>query len=118
MRFGRWGWVVGLAMAALLAGACGLEQKRAEPGDDGLPELSAERLGTPGSVWDTLEPEERVALERSGMSGIAEHGDGPADPDAFFEPRDSTADKAGKVGFSLLMVAATIGSAVAPFFLF
>ena len=44
--------------------------------------------------------------------------DGPTDPDAFFEPRDSTADKAGKVGFSLLMVAATIGSAVAPFFLF
>jgi len=108
----RWrAWRAGLAAVVLVA-ACGLSgiAKKDQP-----PEFSAERLGDlseQDSILDVLDPDEREAVERSGISGARpEHQ--PAPPED-----ESTADKAGKAAVSVLSVAISVGAAVAPYLLF
>ncbi len=105
--------VVGLLLG--VAVACGLDGRRASHPDDGEPEFSAERLdiAKQDSVLDLLEPEEREAVARSGISGAR-----PEHVAAAGEETETKADTAGKVGLSLLTVALSVGAAVAPFLLF
>jgi hypothetical protein len=112
-----------VAAGVLLAG-CGAEQHRPgfhDPAHE-TPEFSAARLGEPeeGSVVDFLEPEEREAVRRSGMTGM------DLEPRAAVKLKEPpvpktgfarAADTVGKVGVALLGVALTIGAAIAPFFL-
>ena len=103
---------MGLVVAIV---ACGLDRQQAGRPKDPEPEFSAERLDFPeqDSILDLLEPEEREAVARSGISGARpEHVATPADEG------ESKADTAGKVSLSVLSVALSVGAAVAPFFLF
>src|SRR5689334_15193740 len=98
-----WGRVAGLALVALVACSAG-HQKPKPP-----PDYSAEQLAEPAlgdSVLDLLEPEEREAVERSGMTGAR-----PVSAPAA-ESEGGPGDTAGKVGLSLLTVAVSIGAAV------
>lgn len=95
---------------ALTIGGCAVQQKHEEP-----PEVSAERIGDlseHGSILEALDPNERDALAR--MDGS------PATPDAppAASAQESTSDKVGKAGISVLTVAISLGAAVAPFLLF
>ena len=106
------GWVLGIALTATLA--CGVDARRAGHQDDAESEFSADRLelNDRDGIYDLLEPEEREALSRSQMSGVrAANGDPPA-------TAETRADKAGKVGLSVLSVALAVGAAAAPFLLF
>jgi hypothetical protein len=120
---------VGVVFLAL---ACGIDSHRPGFHDDSedLPAFSAARLGDPfgeGSALDFLEPEEREAVERSGMTGLNFRDDDPAagseaeppdgaDPDRRQD--EGMLDKASKVGVALLSVGISLGAAAAPFFLF
>ncbi len=134
MRSG-WLWrgcVAGLFGVALIAGACGLEDKhRPAFHDDSKdnPEFSKIRLGDgfdDDSASDLLTPEEREAVKRSGMTGVhvADEND-PLDdearkletPEPPKGPVARALDNAGKVGVALLSVGVTLGALVAPFFL-
>ena len=104
-------WLAGVAVVAFIAlPACGLDHKKPAPEDDS--DFSADRLDMPDDdmVFEALQPEEKDAVERSGMSGVRPPDGAPAE--------ETKSDKAGKVGLSVLSVAMTIGAAVAPFFLF
>jgi len=106
---------VGLGLALVAAVACGVDGQRAGRPKDPDPEFSAERLdlAQQDSILDVLEPEEREAVARTGMSG--------ARPEHVAKPGEETetkADTAGKVTLSFLSVALSVGAAVAPFFLF
>jgi hypothetical protein len=106
---------VGLGLALGATVACGLDGQRAGRPKDPEPEFSAERLdlAEQDSILDVLEPEEREAVDRTGISGARpEHVAKPGDE------TDSKADTAGKVSLSVLSVALSVGAAVAPFFLF
>ena len=117
----RLGWVVGavLLAAAVLTDPSGSVTAASE--DD---EPSAAQLGdaTGGeSMWEMLSPEERAAVERSGIDWVQEDRS-PADGEKPSEASDSTfgkkMDKAGKVGFSILAVSLSLAAAAAPFLLF
>jgi hypothetical protein len=111
-RVGSW-LGVGLGLALLAAVACGVDTKHAAGPTD--PEFSAEKLSLANqdSILDVLEPEEREAVARTGMSGARpEHVAMPG------EETETKADTAGKVSLSVLSVALSVGAAVAPFFLF
>jgi len=105
------GWVFGLALTAVLA--CGLDGRRAGHPDG--PEFAGERREAGGHdpFLDMLDPEEREALARSQMTGIGDVTDGPKPPQ-----EEDKADRAGKVGLSILTVAISLGAAAAPFLLF
>ncbi len=100
-------WLAGLAVVALTTlPAC--TPRHPCPVPDDAVDFSADQLDLADDVvLDGLEPEEREAVERSGISHAA------SAPDAG----DSKSDTAGKVGLSVLSVAMTIGAVVAPFFL-
>jgi hypothetical protein len=110
MRTRRWwGWTVGPVLAGLLSlGACAAERKNApHPADDDLAEISADHLDDldeEGAMADLFDPEERAAMERSGLSSVGE--------------KRSAEETAGGVGLSVLTVALSVGAVVAPFFLF
>ena len=102
-------------LALVLLPACGLEQKRPDPGDD-MGDFAADRLdlSEEDSFFDDLDPAERRAVEKSGMGTPR-----PASEDTDAAPQpESKSETAGKVGLSVLSVAMTIGAAVAPFLLF
>ena len=106
---------VGLGLALVTAVACGLDSQRVGRAKDADPEFSAERLSLAeqDSILDVLDPEEREAVTRTGMSGARpEHVAQPG------EEAETKADTAGKVSLSVLSVALSVGAAVAPFFLF
>lgn len=133
MGMGRmWRWGLASALVAALAASCGPASKKSPFHDESkdAAELSAVHLrdGFDGaSVVDLLGPQEKGAVERSGMSFGADP-DGPpgapprrnvsADDD---EPKTGfgrAMDTAGKVGVTLLGVGVSVGAVVAPFFLF
>jgi hypothetical protein len=104
--------VLGVVLTTTLA--CGVDARRAGHQGDEQSEFSADRLelNDRDAILDLLEPEEREALTRSQMSGVrAENGDPVV-------PAETKADKAGKVGLSVLTVALAVGAAAAPFLLF
>jgi hypothetical protein len=77
-------------------------------------------------VLDMLDPAEREAVERSGMSGFLDRSDAAAEAEGPFaregrgfdgEP-ESKSEKAGKLGISVLSVALSAAAVAAPFFLF
>ena len=112
MRRRAWVAVVG---AVVLAAACGMSQHAAKK--DEPPEFSAERLGDlseQDSVLDLLDPEEREAMQRTGMSGARPAHEGVPGP----AKEESALDKAGKATFSILTVAISAAAVAAPFFLF
>jgi hypothetical protein len=124
----RWrGWVAGIVVGGLVAGACGLE-KHGSLYDDEAPAFSAERLGGDGSVaGEVLTPSEREALDRSRVSAPpSESGaDGTStvegealDEEEEEEEKEDKLDTAGKVGLSLLTVGLSLAAAAAPFLLF
>ena len=103
----------GALAIVLLLSACAAERPHpADPDDDAT--FSADRLdfGDEGPVLDMLDPDEREAAKKSGISGS--HAADDADP-ATPEGKSETA---GKVGLSVLSVAVSVGAAVAPFLLF
>jgi hypothetical protein len=106
-----------VAAAVLIAGACAVTRSaRGADEDDALPEVSAEWLDDleeQDSILDTLEADEREAVERSGISGaLPAHVTPPA------REKESAMDKAGKATLSILTVALSAAAAAAPFFLF
>jgi hypothetical protein len=109
----RRAWLAGM-VAVTVIGACGLSDHAAkkEP-----PEISAERLGDlsdQDSILDVLDPDEREAVDRAGLSGAR-----PAHEGEPVEAKEETAlDKAGKATFSILTVAVSAAAVAAPFFLF
>ena len=123
MGMGR-GWAIGAGVvvaAVVLAGACSTEQERPKS------PFSAGRLDDSDdeTIADLLSPDERKALERSGVQ-VGQHHDeggelGSTDEPTKDEPKssfDRSADKAGKLGVALLSVGVTLGALAAPFFLF
>jgi hypothetical protein len=119
MRFVR---AVGVVVVlGVLLGAGGGDAT-AEPEDDDP--FSAAHLGDleGESMWEMLTPEERAAVERSGVDWV-EAGKPKAEaaapeaapPEGGFGKK---LDKAGKVGFSLLAVGLSLAAAAAPFLLF
>ena len=111
---GAGSWLAGVALLTLVVlPACGLEHHSKTPDDEDSSDFSADQLelGADGPLLDALDPGEREALQKSGMSE-APSGEDEAPVE---EPKS---EKAGKVGLSVLSVAMTIGAAVAPFFLF
>jgi len=96
----------------LLAGACAADRRHAaRPDDDDPTTISADRLDDldeEGAMNDLLDPEERGAMERAGLSGDARPG----------EDEQGASDTVGKVGLSVLTVALSVGAAIAPLFLF
>lgn len=114
--------VAGLAGTLLLLVVGSRALGDAEPAD---PEsLSASDLGDldePSSILDALDPAERDAYDRSGMSGAREITPAPSETDgaeAPPEPKKSTLDKVGDATMSVLVVAVSVGAAVAPYLLF
>jgi hypothetical protein len=107
--------MAGVATVVLAAGACGLERRHADD-QEVLPEVSAERLGdlsAQDSILDLLDPDEREAVERTGLSGARpEHVAAPP------RAREGALDKAGGAGLSVLVVAISAAAVAAPFFLF
>ena len=117
---GRRGIAVVIAAVAL-AGACATEkrgptrpdgERATHFGADGLSDLDRD-----GGIYDALDPEERAALERSGMSG-AEASKAAADDDGSLPQEESTSDNVGKAVMSALVVAVTAAAAAAPYLLF
>ncbi len=90
--------------------------------------FSAEHLGDvdeDDSLAALLSPEEREAVERSGMTKGPQLADddelSPQHPATDEQPKgkfDRTTDTAGKLGVALLSVGVTLGAIAAPFFLF
>jgi hypothetical protein len=120
------GWVAGLVVFGLVGGASVFGEQRED--DEALPEFSAERLGDleeHDSILDMLEPEEREAVERSGMSLGSEPGASPEGTQGPFGPEtrqqqgrsEGTLDKIGKIGVSVLGVALSLAAVAAPFFM-
>jgi hypothetical protein len=109
------GWVAGLGLLGLIVGACGLDKPEPPKPDD---EFGAAALGDlqPGSsILELLDPEEREALDKSGMSMPK----GEQTESATALSRDETkSDKAGAIGISVLGVAITAAMVAAPFFMF
>ena len=108
----RRAWLAGI-VAVTVIGACGLtDHPKKEPS-----EFSAERLGDlseQDSILDLLDPEEREAMDREGVSGARPAHQGEPD-----EPKEETAlQKAGNATFSILTVAVSAAAVAAPFFLF
>jgi hypothetical protein len=114
MRLGR---AAGIAvLVALLGGAAGLAMAESEDGEEPFAAQLGDLEGE--SMWDMLTPEERAAVERSGVDWVS--GDQPA-PAAQADAKGGMGeklDKAGKVGFSLLAVGLSLAAAAAPFLLF
>jgi hypothetical protein len=115
VRRARAGLIAVVAAAALI-GSCGAEKRQPAPDDDhvrfsaeNLPDLDKET-----SILDQLEPEERAAVERSGMSGPGEGSTG-ANPEPAEGSKGKTAERAA---ISILTVAVSVGAAVAPYLLF
>jgi len=109
----RCGALVAGAVAVVAVGACGLGSHAPK---EELPEFSAARLGdlsAQDSILDLLDPEEREAMERTGMSGAR-----PEHQAAIEEATETTGDKVGKASISILSVALSAAAAAAPFFLF
>jgi hypothetical protein len=110
----RRAWLAGI-VAVTVMGACGLSEHAAKK--DEPPEISAERLGDlsdQDSILDVLDPDEREAVDRTGLSGAR-----PAHEGEPVEAKEETAlDKAGKATFSILTVAVSAAAVAAPFFLF
>jgi hypothetical protein len=109
---GRAGVVLAVALAGAVA--CGVDAHRAAHPDDAAPEFSADKLdlSEQDSILELLEPEEREAFARAGMSGAR-----PEHLDLADDETETKADTAGKVSLSVLTVALSVGAAVAPFFL-
>jgi hypothetical protein len=126
---GRRGTVVAVMVLALLVSACGMFGKQApKSGEDAEDDIAAEEpFDQPReSVLDLLDEDERDAVQRSGMSGPLMDRDGATTETGgpfsqerrkFDEP-ESKADKAGKLGISVLSVALSAAAVAAPFFLF
>jgi hypothetical protein len=120
-----WALGLGLAVAALVGGACGMEKEHAK--HDAA--FSAEHLGDADeddSFAALLSPEEREAVERSGMTKDPHPDDDEQSPQPNHAATDEqpkgnferNADTAGKLGVALLSVGVTLGAIAAPFFLF
>ena len=129
--------VVAVAAAVVLVGCSELDKPKPTP-----PALSAERLGAPSpTILRYLNADERAALDRAGMGGrLADDGEpgDVGDPDALGDgvqdgepgvddgepglaaddPQETTSDKAGRLGISLLSVGVTLGALAAPFLMF
>jgi hypothetical protein len=102
----------------LVAVACGLDQRRASKPDDEFGAASLDRLDERGSILGLLEPEEREALDRSGMAVPKRPAEAAEAGEGRLPDEETKADKAGKLGISVLGVALTAAVAAAPFFLF
>jgi hypothetical protein len=105
-----------VAVAAVLAVACGMDQsaKKKEP----TAVFSASRLGMPTtSMWQTLTPDQREALQDSEM-----YEEFPTDEDVALEegedPDGTTMEKVESVSVSLLSIGVTLGAMAAPFLMF
>jgi hypothetical protein len=109
----------GLALGVLLAlGACGIGWAEPASDPDESDTVTATDLGDlddSGSILDALEPHERDAFAQSGMSGAREPA---AEHAAVDEAPKSLTDKIGDAAMSVLVVAVSIGAAVAPYLLF
>lgn len=114
----------------LFVSACGLFGKHAAKGgeeadDDVASEPSLDKPRA--SVLDLLDDDELDAVERSGISGPLMDRDDPLHEEGgpFSKERrkldgepESKADKAGKLGISVMSVALSVAAVAAPFFLF
>lgn len=116
-----WGGVAGLAAAAVVAGVLGFGSARGGEIDEDpiFSQGPFDEREDSDLLWGALSEDEREALRRSGMSGVDE----PALPEegggSGFDPEpETTSEKAGKIGMSILLVAVTVGAAVAPYLLF
>jgi hypothetical protein len=126
----RWTAIGGVLVIAFAVSACSMFGQHATDGSDDQAEADAESedLFAPHhSVMDLLDPEEREAVERSGMSGpimdrsgAAAETEGPFGPErrGFDGEPESKSEKAGKLGISVLSVALSAAAVAAPFFLF
>lgn len=108
--------VVAVAAVALVAVACGMDQsaKKKEP----TAVFSAQRLGMPTtSMWQTLTPDQREALQDSEM-----YEEFPTEEDVALEEGEDgeggTMEKVESVSVSLLSIGVTLGAMAAPFLLF
>ena len=115
-----WGWTAGLALAGLLAiAACAANKPHHPPAaknDDAITAADLDDIEGPTSILDSLAPDERAAYDKSGMTGAREPA--PAEDDEAEEPQKTTRDKIGDAAMSVLVVAVSIGAAVAPYLLF
>jgi hypothetical protein len=114
-----WRWLLGAVVLGVALVACGPHASHAPAPDD----LSAERLGDadrPGGILGALDEDERAAYDRSGMSGLSVAPGRDAEDLAALSEDDADrgSTKAGKIGFSIFVVAASLASAAAPFLLF
>lgn len=105
---------VAAVVVALLAAACGMDQRSKK--DEPTPTFSASRLGMPTtSMWETLTPEQRDALKGSEM-----YEEFPAEEVAVEEEDvdGTTMEKVESVSVSLLSIGVTLGAMAAPFLMF
>ena len=128
----RWTAIGGVLVFAFAVSACSMFGKHATDGSDDETDEFAQEDKDPlahphHSVLDLLEPEERDAVDRSGISGtFADRDDADTATDGPFGPErramdrepESKSDKAGKLGISFLSVALSAAAVAAPFFLF
>jgi hypothetical protein len=126
----RWGTVMAVMVLTLLTSACGMFGKNTpKSGEDAEDDIAAEEpVDQPrGSVFDLLDEDERDAVQRSGISGPLMDSDdattelgGPFSKERrnFEGEPESKADKAGKLGISVLSVALSVAAVAAPFLLF
>jgi hypothetical protein len=124
----RWTAIGGMLVIAFAVSACSMFGQHATDGTEDQAEAEAEDLFAPHqSVMDLLDPEEREAVERSGMSGpimdrkgTATETEGPFGPErrGFDREPETKSEKAGKLGISVLSVALSAAAVAAPFFLF
>jgi len=126
----RWTAIGGVLVFALAVSGCSLFGQHATDGSEDTDEFAQEDkdpLAQPHhSVLDMLDPEERDAVDRSGISGFKDRTDAAAEPEGPFGPErramdrepESKSDKAGKLGISVLSVALSAAAVAAPFFLF
>ena len=126
----RWTAIGGVLVFALAVSGCSMFGQHATDGSEDTDEFAQEDkdpLAHPhNSVMELLDPEERDAVERSGMSGITDRSDAASETQGPFGPErramdrepESKSDKAGKLGMSVLSVALSAAAVAAPFFLF
>jgi hypothetical protein len=127
----RWTMIGGMLVIALAVSGCSMFGQHAADGSDDETDAFAQEEQDPlahphHSVLDLLDPEEREAVERSGISGFGERGDAAAETEGPFGPErrafdrepESKSEKAGKLGISIMSVALSAAAVAAPFFLF
>ena len=126
----RWTAIGGVLVFALAVSGCSMFGQHATDGSEDTDEFAQEDkdpLAHPHhSVMDMLDPEEREAVERSGMSGMMDRSGAASETQGPFGPErramdrepESKSDQAGKLGMSVLSVALSAAAVAAPFFLF